>query len=56
MERGDILAMLTTGAYTYSMASNYNRIPRPAVVFLGPDGPYEAVRRESFEDLVSRDL
>ncbi len=56
MERGDILAVLTTGAYNYSMASNYNRIPRPAVVMLGEHGDYVAVKRESFEDLIRNDV
>ena len=50
--RGDILAVLTTGAYNYSMASNYNRVPRPPVVMIGKNGPYIAVRRESYEDLL----
>ena len=50
--RGDILAVLTTGAYNYSMASNYNRVPRPAVVMIGQNGPYVAVRRETYEDLL----
>ena len=50
--RGDLVAVLTTGAYNYSMASNYNRIPRPPVVLLGRNGPYIAVRRETFEDLM----
>jgi diaminopimelate decarboxylase len=50
--RGDLVAVLTTGAYNYSMASNYNRIPRPPVVLLGENGPYIAVRRETFEDLM----
>lgn len=54
--RGDVLAVLTTGAYNYSMASNYNRIPRPAVVMIGQEGPYLAVRRESFADLLTCDL
>ncbi len=55
-KRGDLLAVLTTGAYNYSMASNYNRIPRPPVVLLGENGPYVAVRRETFQDLLSCDL
>ena len=50
--RGDLIAVLTTGAYNYSMASNYNRIPRPPVVMLGKDGPYIAVRRETLDDLM----
>lgn len=53
--RGDILAVMTTGAYNYSMASNYNRVPRPAVIMVGQNGPYEAVRRETFADLLSCD-
>ena len=53
--RGDILAVLTTGAYNYSMASNYNRLPRPALVMVGKDGPYTAARRETLEDLLRCD-
>ena len=55
-EKGDTLAVLVTGAYNYSMASNYNRIPRPAVVMVKDGESYLAVRRESFEDLVRNDL
>jgi diaminopimelate decarboxylase len=54
--RGDLLAVLTTGAYNYSMASNYNRLPRPPIVMLGENGPYVAVRRETYDDLVSYDV
>lgn len=53
--RGDLIAGLTTGAYTYSMASNYNRIPRPAVVMLSGGQTYVAVRRESLDDLIRLD-
>ena len=56
LRRGDLLAVLTTGAYNYSMASNYNRVPRPPVVMIGKDGPYVAVRRERLEDLLNCDL
>ncbi len=56
MRRGELLAVLTTGAYNYSMASNYNRVPRPPIVMIGKDGPYVAVRRESFEDLMKCDM
>lgn len=55
-KRGDLLAVLTTGAYNYSMASNYNRVPRPPVVMLGENGPYVAVRRETLDDLLNYDL
>ena len=53
--RGDILAVCTTGAYNYSMASNYNRLPRPPIVMLTPEGNYTAVRRETFADLTALD-
>ena len=56
IKAGDTLAILGTGAYNYSMASNYNRIPRPPVVIIGRDGPYVAVRRETYDDLLSYDL
>lgn len=52
-ERGDILAVLTTGAYNYSMSSNYNGICKPPVIMLSGDKDYVAVRRETFEDLIS---
>ena len=54
--RGDIAAVCTTGAYNYSMASNYNRIARPALVMLKDGSSYVAVRRETLEDLVALDL
>lgn len=55
VERGDIVAVLTTGAYNYSMASNYNRLTRPPVVMLDKDKEYVAVKRETFEDLLLND-
>ncbi len=55
-ERGDLLACLTTGAYHYSMASNYNRIPRPPVVMLKGGESYVAVKRESLADIVGLDV
>lgn len=56
VSRGDLLACLTTGAYHYSMASNYNRIPRPPVVMLRDGESYLAVRRETVEDITSLDV
>ena len=50
------MAVLATGAYNYSMASNYNRIPRPPVVFVKDGESRVVVKRESFEDLVQNDL
>ena len=54
--RNDIIAVCTTGAYNYSMASNYNRIPRPAVVMLSGKKDYVAVKRETYEDLIRNDV
>ena len=53
--RGEILAVLTTGAYNYSMASNYNRVGRPPVVMLNSKRDYIAVRRETFKDICALD-
>ena len=55
-ERGDIVAVLTTGAYNYSMASHYNRIPNPPVVLLHNGTDTLAVGRESYDDLIRSDL
>ena len=54
--RGDTIAVCTTGAYNYSMASNYNRIPRPPIVMLREGSHTLAVRRERLEDLTALDL
>ena len=53
--RGEILAVLTTGAYNYSMASNYNRVGRPPVVMLNSKQDYIAVRRETLKDICALD-
>lgn len=53
---GDTLAVLATGAYNYSMASNYNRIPRPAVVAVKSGEARVVIKRESYEDLIRNDL
>jgi diaminopimelate decarboxylase len=55
LEVGDILATPVTGAYGYVMASNYNKVPRPAVVFVSDGTARVAVRRETFEDLTRLD-
>ena len=55
-KRGDPVCVCTTGAYNYSMASNYNRLGRPPVVMLTKEGSRIAVRRESAEDLCALDL
>ena len=53
---GDHIAVCTTGAYNYSMASNYNRLGRPPVVMLTREGSYVAVRRETLDDLCALDI
>ena len=55
-EIGDYLATFTTGAYNYSMASNYNRIPRPPVVFVKDGEDRLVVRRETYEDIIRNDI
>jgi diaminopimelate decarboxylase len=55
LSAGDIVAMFSTGAYTYSMASNYNRVPRPAVVLAGSNGVGLLARRETPEDTARLD-
>ena len=54
-KRGDLLAVLTTGAYNYSMASNYNRVPRPPIVVVEQGQCKIAVRRETLADLLHCD-
>ncbi len=56
VERGTLLAMRTTGAYTYSMASNYNRFARPAVVGLEGGNQRLLARRETLDDLLALDF
>ena len=56
ISRGDLVAVCTTGAYNYSMASNYNRLGRPPVVMLREGKDYLAVKRETPSDLCALDL
>ena len=55
-ERGDILAVLVTGAYNYSMSSNYNRIPRPALVIVKDGEARIGIKRETYEDITRNDI
>jgi diaminopimelate decarboxylase len=55
-ERDDLIAVLTTGAYNFTMSSNYNRLCRPALVMIHQGKARLAVRRQTFEDLVACDL
>jgi diaminopimelate decarboxylase len=56
MEPGDILAVLATGAYNYSMASNYNRLAKPAMVMVREGVAHLVQKRESLDDLISHDV
>lgn len=53
---GDTLAVFCTGAYNYSMASNYNRVPRPAVVMIKDGKSRVIVKRETYEDIIKNDI
>jgi diaminopimelate decarboxylase len=53
---GDVLVTPATGAYAYSVASNYNAVPRPAVAFAADGDARVVVRRETYEDLAARDV
>lgn len=56
VQSGDIVAIMSTGAYNYSMSSNYNRIPRPAVVMTSGGESLLVVRRETYQDIVRNDI
>ena len=56
VKTGDILAVFCTGAYNYSMASNYNRVGRPAMVFVNNGIPTLVLKRESYDDLLLNDV
>ena len=53
---GEIIAILSTGAYNYSMSSNYNRVPRPPIIMIKDGKPIVAVRRETYDDMLKCDL
>ncbi len=55
-EEGDILCVFNTGAYNYSMASNYNRVQKPAMVLVNNSQSDIIVNRETLEDLISHDV
>lgn len=56
IEVGDTVAVLATGAYNYSMSSNYNRIPKPAVVMVKDGSSRVVVKRETMEDIIRNDV
>jgi diaminopimelate decarboxylase len=56
ISRGDLVAVATTGAYHYSMASNYNQMRKPAVVFVTEEDVREVIRRQSLKQLVQNDV
>jgi diaminopimelate decarboxylase len=53
---GDTLAVFATGAYNYSMASNYNRLPRPATIMIKDGKARVIIKRESYEDIIKNDV
>ena len=53
---GDVIVTPATGAYGFAMANNYNGVPRPPVIFCRDGDAREVVRRESFDDLIARDV
>ena len=53
IKRGDVIAVATTGAYNFSMSSNYNKVLRPAVVMIKNQKDYVAVKPQKLEDLIS---
>ena len=55
-ESGDIIAVCATGAYNYSMSSNYNRLQKPAVVFVNEGNSRIAVKRETLDDIIRNDI
>ena len=55
LEEGDILCVYNTGAYNYSMASNYNRVQKPAMVLVNNSQSDMIVKRETLDDLISHD-
>ena len=56
IKEGDIVAVFTTGAYNYSMSSNYNRLPKPAVVMIKDGNSRIVVKRETYDDVVKNDI
>ena len=56
VERGDLIAVLTTGAYNFSMSSNYNRVPKLPVVMVNGDEDYIAVKGETLDDIIRNDM
>lgn len=56
VKRGDLIAVLTTGAYNYSMASNYNRIPKLPIIMVNGECDYVAVKGETLEDIIRNDM
>ena len=54
--RGDILAVAVTGAYNYAMSSNYNRVPKPAMVSISNGNERLVVKRQTYEDIIANEI
>ena len=55
-DRGDLMAVAVTGAYNYSMSSNYNRIPKPAMVSVNNGEAKLIIKRQSYEDILANEI
>ena len=55
-KRGDTVAVLTTGAYNYAMASHYNKVPKPAVVMIKDGEDFTVIKRETYESMISNEI
>ena len=56
LSAGDVICVYNTGAYNYSMSSNYNRVEKPAMVLVNSAQSDMIVNRESLEDLIAREV
>lgn len=56
IEPGDLIAVLSTGGYNYSMASNYNRLPKPAAIMTKDGSSKVIIKRETYEDMIRNDV
>ena len=54
--RHDTIAVLTTGAYNYAMASHYNKVPKPAVVMINNGEDFTVIKRETYESMISNEI
>lgn len=56
LKAGDIIALYNSGAYTFSMSSNYNRLQRPAVILVENGKAREVAKRQTLDDLIANEI